>query len=42
MWYRNTIKHQSKLTPKGIHKSYTNYDSYTFKQNEELKHKPIY
>ena len=30
------IKQQSKLTFKGIHKSYTNYDSYTFKQNEVL------
>ena len=30
------IKQQSKLTFNGIHKSYENYDSYTFKQNEVL------
>ena len=36
------IKQQSKLTFNGIHKSYTNYDSYTFKQNEVLMDKPIY
>ena len=29
-------KQQSKLTSNGIHKSYENYDSYTFKQNEGL------
>ena len=26
----------------GIHKSYTNYDSYTFKQNEVVTDQPIY
>ena len=31
-----TIKQQSKLEFNGIHKSYTNYDSYTSKQNEAL------
>ena len=31
-----------KITFNGIHKSYTNYDSYTFKQNEILIDKPIY
>ena len=36
------IKQQSKLTFNGIHKSYENYDSYTFKQNEILMDKPIY
>ena len=36
------IKQQSKLTFNGIHNSYTNYDSYTFKQNEILMDKPIY
>ena len=36
------IKQQSKLTFSGIHKSYENYDSYTFKQNEVLKDKPNY
>ena len=40
--YREIIKQQSKLTSKGIHKSYENYDSYTFKQNEVLMDKPIY
>ena len=28
------IKQQSKLTFNGNHKSYENYDSHTFKQNE--------
>ena len=36
------IKQQSKLTFNRIHKSYENYDSYTFKQNEVLMDKPIY
>ena len=35
------IKQQSKLTFNGIHKSYENYDSYTFKQNEVPMDKPI-
>ena len=36
------IKQQSKLTFNGIHKSYENYDSYTFRQNELFLDKPIY
>ena len=36
------VKQQSKLTFNGIHKSYENYDSFTFKQNEVLMDKPIY
>ena len=36
------IKQQSKLTLNGIHKSYTNYDSYTFEQNEVVTVKPTY
>ena len=40
--YREIIKQQSKLTFNGIHKSYENCDSYTFKQNEVLLDKPIY
>ena len=40
--YKEIIKHQSKLTVKGIHKSYDNCDIYTFKQNEVLMDKPIY
>ena len=40
--HRKIIKQQSKLTFNGIHKSYENYDSYTFKQNEVLMDKPIY
>ena len=36
------IKQQSKLTFNGIHKSYENYDSYTFKQIEVLMDKPNY
>ena len=30
------------MTFNGIHKSYENYDRYTFKQNEVLMDKPIY
>ena len=40
--YEEIIEHQSKLTFNGIHKSYENYDGYTFKQNEVLMDKPIY
>ena len=40
--FREIIKQQSKLTFNGIHKSYENCDSYTFKQNEVLMDKPIY
>ena len=40
--YREIIKQQSNLTFNGIHKSYENCDSYTFKQNEVLMEKPIY
>ena len=40
--YRKIINQQSKLTFNGIHKSYENYNSYTFKQNEVLMDKPIY
>ena len=40
--YREILKQQSKLTFNGIHKSYENYDSYTFKPNEVLMEKPIY
>ena len=40
--YREIIKQQSKLSFNGIHKSYENCDSYTFKQNEVLRDKPIY
>ena len=40
--YRKIINHQCKLTFTGIHKSYENCDSYTFKQNEVLMDKPIY
>ena len=40
--YREIIKQQSKLTFNGIHKSYENCDSYTFKQNEVLMERPIY
>ena len=35
-----TIKQQSKLTFSGLHKSYENCDSYTFKQNEVEMNKP--
>ena len=40
--HKEIIKLQSKLTFNGIHKSYENCDSYTFKQNEVLMDKPIY
>ena len=40
--HREIIKQQSKLTFNGIHKSYENCESYTFKQNEVLMDKPIY
>ena len=36
------VKQQSKSTFNGIHKSYENCDSYTFKQIENLMDKPIY
>ena len=35
------MKQQSKLTFKGNHETYKNYDNYTFKQNEVLIDKPI-
>ena len=37
-----TVKQQSKLTFNGIHKSYTIYDSYTFKQKDVFMDKPSY
>ena len=40
--HKEIIKQQSKLSFNGIHKSYDNCDSYTFKQNEVLMDKPIY
>ena len=40
--HKEIIKQQSKLTFNGIHKSYDNCDSYSFKQNEVLMDKPIY
>ena len=40
--HKEIIKQQSKLTFNGIHKSYDDCDSYTFKQNEVLMDKPIY
>ena len=40
--YKEIVKQQSKLTFNGIHKSYENCDSYTFKQNDVLMDKPIY
>ena len=35
------IKQQSKLTLNGVHKTYTIYNSYTFKQNGVMN-KPFY
>ena len=37
----NSIKQQSTLTFNGIHNSYKIFESYTFKQNQILMHKPI-
>ena len=37
-----TIKRQSKLTFNGIHKSFENYDSFTFKQNQVVMCIAIY
>ena len=39
---KKIIKQQSKSTFNGIHKSYENYDSYTFKQNQVVMDKAIY
>ena len=39
---KEIIKHQSKLTFNGIHKSYENCDSYVFRKNEVLMDKPKY
>ena len=36
------MKFQSRLDFNGIHKSYQDYDSYTFKSNVVKKEKPIY
>ena len=40
--YDKYIKQKSKSTFNDIHKSYTIYSSYTFKQNEITMDKPIY
>ena len=39
---KKIITRQSELTFKGIQKSYENYDSYTFKQNQVVMDKAIY
>ena len=39
---KKIVKQQSKLTFNGIQKSYENYDSYTFKQNQVVMDKAIY
>ena len=39
---KKIINQQSKLTFNGIQKSYENYDSYTFKQNQVVMDKAIY
>ena len=36
------FKQQSKLIFNGIHKPYTNCDSYTFKPNEAFMNKPFF
>ena len=40
--FKKIINRQSKLTFNGIQKSYENYDSYTFKQNQVVMDKDIY
>ena len=40
--YREIIKQQPKKTFYGIHESYENCDSYTFRENEVKMDKPIY
>ena len=40
--FKKFIDQQSKLTFNGIQKSYENYDSYTFKQNQVVMDKAIY
>ena len=40
--YEEVIKHQSKLTFNGIHKSYENCDCYVIRKNEVLMDKPNY
>ena len=40
--FKKIINQQSKLTFNGIQKSYENYDSYTFKQNQVVMDKAIY
>ena len=39
---KKIIKQQSKLTFNGLHKSYENYDSHTFKRNQVVMDKVIY
>ena len=39
--YREQVKQQSKLTFNGIHKTYDNYDNYTFRENEVKMDKVI-
>ena len=41
MIIKKLINNKSKLTFKGIHKSYEKYDSYTFKRNEVIMDKAI-
>ena len=40
--HKKIIKRQSKLIFNGLLKFYTNYDCYTFKQNDVMMDKPIY
>ena len=42
MKLKKNIKLQSKITFTGMHKSYENYDSYTFKRNEVVMDKAIF
>ena len=39
---KKLIEQQSKLNFNGTHKSFTSYDSYTYKQNEIVMDTPIY
>ena len=40
--FEKIIKQQSKLTFKGLHKSYENCDSYVFRKNEAVMVEPLF
>ena len=42
MIIKKVVKQQSKTTFNGMHRTYENYDSYKFKQNQVVMDKAIY